>query len=95
MSLSFASAIFWVAVALCAVAEIAIVRATLVARTSPVNGGVPRARRPVEVVWALVPALGLALVLGQTWRAIRAPAAGPGAAPAAMDAGTGSPSDHR
>ena len=95
MSLSFASAIFWVAVALCAVAEVAIVRGTLVTRPSSANGGAARARRPLEVVWALVPALGLALVLGQTWRAIRAPAAGPDTAPAAVSDDAGSPSDHR
>ena len=70
MPLSLANAIFWVAAALCLVAEIAIVRSALVARGAPA-GAVPGARRPIEVLWTLLPAIALALVLGATWRAMR------------------------
>jgi len=75
MSLSFADAVFWTAVVLCAVAEIAIVRSALASRPAPTAEHVPAARRPVEVLWALVPAIALAVVLAATWRAIH-PATG-------------------
>ena len=88
MSLSLATAIFWIAAALCLVAEIAIVRSALVVRSAP-GGAVPRSRRPIEVLWTLLPAIALAFVLAATWRAMQQHAArATGATPAARsDAG--------
>jgi heme/copper-type cytochrome/quinol oxidase subunit 2 len=70
MSQSVSEAIFWIAVALCVVAQVAIVRSALVARVPDASGAVPVSRRPLEVLWAVVPAIALALVLLQTWRAM-------------------------
>jgi hypothetical protein len=61
-------AIFWVAVACCAVAQAAIVRAVLRPLGAAAAGAVPRPRRVAEVIWVLLPALGLALALVATWR---------------------------
>lgn len=58
MSISFADAVFWAAVASCAVAQVAIVRSVVVS---------PR-RRVIELAWALLPALGLGAALVMTWR---------------------------
>ena len=84
MRVTFADATFWVAVVCCVVAQVAILRSVFAAR-DPVGGtpgaAMPPMRRGLEVIWAVVPALGLALVLALTWRAIRPdPAAAPPAA---------------
>jgi heme/copper-type cytochrome/quinol oxidase subunit 2 len=71
MNPMLADAIFWIAVVSCAVAQIAILRSTFVARagyaTSP-------ARRPAtrleEIVWAVAPAVALGTLLVFTWRAM-------------------------
>jgi heme/copper-type cytochrome/quinol oxidase subunit 2 len=71
MDSRFASAIFWIAVACCVVAQIAIVRSAV---TGPIHGStegdVPQPRRGTEVLWTIVPAIGLALLLYFTWRAV-------------------------
>jgi heme/copper-type cytochrome/quinol oxidase subunit 2 len=36
------------------------------------SGRVPRSHLGVELVWAVLPAIGLAVLLAFTWRAIRA-----------------------
>ena len=82
---SQADAIFWIAVACCVVAQVAILRSVFAARGPEApGGGMPPLRRGLEVLWAVVPALGLALVLVLTWRAMQhddraapQPAAGP------------------
>jgi heme/copper-type cytochrome/quinol oxidase subunit 2 len=93
-------AIFWIAVLSCVVAEIAILRAVFRVRgTVPgpaapgVGSSLPRVRRGVEILWALLPALALALVLVLTWRAMRAGHASPSPAPRATShaASTGVP----
>ena len=86
MSRSLADAAFWLAVVLCAVAQLLILRSALVARPAPVDRQVPEARRPVEVLWAVVPAIALALVLYFTWRAMH-PAAPAGAPPGPGETG--------
>ena len=86
MPLSFADAIFWIAVALCAVAEVAIVRSAFASRPAPTAEHVPAARRPVEALWAIVPAIALVVVLLATWRAIHP--ASDGTAAAATRGGT-------
>ena len=71
-------AIFWIAAFMCIVAEIGILRSML--RGSRANAAVtsnerdalvPRGRPAVELVWAILPALGLILVLALTRGAIR------------------------
>ena len=75
ISPNLADAIFWVAVAACLVAQVAILRSVLVTR------GGSAARRAAEIAWAVAPAVALALVLAATWRTLH-PAAG--ARPAAV-----------
>ena len=70
---ALSEAIFWVAVACCVVAELFILRSVFAARgtsASTAEGALPRVRRPVEVLWAVVPAVALALVLAATWRTL-------------------------
>jgi len=83
-------AIFWIAVASCVLAQIAIVRSVLRMRgatadsahgssPSPAPSPVFRRTRPtIEIVWVVIPALALAVVLGITWRTMhpRTPAVG-------------------
>ncbi|HET7457961.1 MAG TPA: hypothetical protein VFJ74_09915 [Gemmatimonadaceae bacterium] len=68
-------ALFWVAVAVCAVAQAAIVRSALgVQQTAAAPGTtLPPLRRAVEVAWTIVPALALATLLVFTWRAMHPP----------------------
>ncbi|HEX6058753.1 MAG TPA: hypothetical protein VFZ11_07015 [Gemmatimonadaceae bacterium] len=77
MSAALGEAIFWIAVVSCAVAELAILRAVLRIRVAdpsvpPTGAAMPRVRRGAEILWAVLPALLLALVLLLTWRAMRA-----------------------
>jgi heme/copper-type cytochrome/quinol oxidase subunit 2 len=70
------SVLFWVAAGCCVLAELAILRSLLFgsardAERQPVTGPLASARRatrPVEIAWAVLPAIGLALVLYLTWR---------------------------
>ena len=72
MPLSFANGLFWTSVAFCLVAQVLIVRSVLGARHLPAPAAdVPRSRGVVEVFWALVPAVALAVLLVFTWRAMR------------------------
>lgn len=61
-------AIFWVSVACCAVATLAIVRATIVGGAS--GASTPR-RRAIEIAYAVVPAIALGLALAATWPRVR------------------------
>lgn len=71
MPISFADAIFWVAVAFCAVAQGAIIRSALQARRKrAANQDVPAPQPIVELVWAVAPAFALIGVFIATWRAI-------------------------
>ncbi len=63
--------LFWLAVVCCVVAQIEILRSAL--KTPPASdSSVPAPARWSEVMWTLIPAIGLALVLVFTWRAIEA-----------------------
>jgi hypothetical protein len=71
-------AIFWIAAALCLVAEIAILRSMFRGshlarpdRSPSVDADVPRARPMGELIWAVLPAVGLVVVLVLTREAIR------------------------
>ena len=72
-------AIFWIAVASCALAQFAIVRSVLRMRGSAAGTGhvssplLPRTRPAIEIAWVVVPALALAVVLTVTWRTMHAP----------------------
>lgn len=71
MRFSLADSLFWVAVAVCVVAQLAIVRS--VATTRPVDSRsatTSRWRSAAEVVWVVLPAIGLGAVLVMTWRAM-------------------------
>ncbi len=90
-----ADATFWVAVVCALVAQIAIVRAALVASAptaAPTTPAAARAEAPMrrgrEVMWAVVPGVVLAVVLYLTWRTIHPPppAVHAGAAAAAPSA---------
>jgi len=72
MHLSFANGVFWTSVAFCLVAQILIVRSVLGARhLPPPSASVPRSRGAIELLWAVVPGVALALLLVFTWRAMR------------------------
>lgn len=76
MSAVVGEAIFWIAVVSSVIAELAILRAVFRARTAdpsvpPTGRALPRVRYGAEILWAVIPALFLALVLALTWRAIR------------------------
>jgi hypothetical protein len=69
MPISFADAIFWLGVASCAVAQAAILRSVLrMRRAQGASEGLPRPRFLVEVAWAVLPAVALAMLLVATWR---------------------------
>ena len=69
---SLATGLFWTSVALCLVAQVLIVRSVLGAHHLPTPAAdVPRSRGAVELFWALVPAVALAVLLVFTWRAMQ------------------------
>ncbi len=51
----------------CAVGHLAIIASVSRRSPAPTEPGVPRPRRAVEILWALLPAVALALVLTATW----------------------------
>jgi heme/copper-type cytochrome/quinol oxidase subunit 2 len=73
MSLRIADAIFWIAVACCFVAQLAILQSVVVspARTAD-QAPASTARRVAEIAWAVLPGIALAVVFVFTWRAIHA-----------------------
>jgi heme/copper-type cytochrome/quinol oxidase subunit 2 len=72
MHLTFANGLFWVSVACCLVAQLFIVRSVLGARHVPNPAAhVPHSRAGVELLWAIAPAVALAVLLVFTWRAVR------------------------
>ena len=76
MSASLAGVIFWLSVASCVVAQVAIIRATSrVSRLAMTDGpdSLPHPRRWLEIVWVVLPAIALAVLLALTWRTLDAP----------------------
>lgn len=66
-----AEIIFWIAAAVCVIAELAILRYAFFPRSvSPESADVPHSTRGSEMIWAIVPAIVLALLLAATWRAV-------------------------
>ncbi len=81
MPIPFADALFWVGVASCAVAQAAILRSVLRQRRAQgTAASVPRPRFLVEVAWAVLPAVALAVLLVATWRTMH-PRAGSATVP--------------
>ncbi len=83
MRLSFADGLFWSSVACCAFAQYCILR-SVGGRghlAEPSSTTVPRPRGLIEMLWAVVPAVALAVLLVFTWRAMH-PATAPADAPA-------------
>jgi heme/copper-type cytochrome/quinol oxidase subunit 2 len=72
MNQPLAETIFWTAAFACIIAEIAILRSTYAARRVEKSALVPAAARRGEIAWAIIPALGLSLLLLMTWRRIEA-----------------------
>jgi heme/copper-type cytochrome/quinol oxidase subunit 2 len=77
-----ADAIFWIAVACCVIAQVAILHSVLVSpapRQASADNADKRARaafsmhRAVEILWAVLPGFALTAVLVFTWRAIHGP----------------------
>jgi hypothetical protein len=71
MSSSLADAIFWIAVACCVIAQLAIVRSAFVS-PARVPDGQPAStgRRIAEIAWAVLPGIALGFVLVATWHAM-------------------------
>ena len=69
---SFADGLFWLSVACCAIAEFFIIRSARGSRHVPEpSASAPRSGRTMEFVWAVLPAVGLAVLFVFTWRAVR------------------------
>ena len=66
-----ADLVFWIALACCAVAQVAIIRSVLVATpaASPAST-MPKSSRFAEIAWAVMPAVMLGVVFWATWRAM-------------------------
>jgi heme/copper-type cytochrome/quinol oxidase subunit 2 len=74
MRVFLATAIFWLAALSSAAAQIMILRSTLVStpRPAPSDRGWPKARRALEIAWAGLPGIALAVLFVFTWRAMHA-----------------------
>jgi heme/copper-type cytochrome/quinol oxidase subunit 2 len=71
MNQPLADAIFWIAAIACVIAEVAILRSTYRARRIEKSSLVPAARQSGEIVWAIIPALGLSVLLVFTWQKVQ------------------------
>jgi heme/copper-type cytochrome/quinol oxidase subunit 2 len=66
-----ADGLFWVSVAFCLIAQLFIIRSARGAQYVPSpTAGLPRSRAMLELFWAVLPAVGLVVLLVFTWRAI-------------------------
>jgi heme/copper-type cytochrome/quinol oxidase subunit 2 len=72
MNQPLAETIFWIAAALCVIAELAILRSTFAARRATKSDLVPSASPRGELAWAIIPAVALGVVLTATWQRIEA-----------------------
>ena len=71
MNQPLAETIFWVAALACAVAEFAILRSLIAQRRAQHTNLVPAGSQVTELIWGVVPAIGLAFLLLFTWRRIQ------------------------
>jgi heme/copper-type cytochrome/quinol oxidase subunit 2 len=64
--------VFWIAAGICVIAEIAILRAAFTPGGSTSESSpMPHSPRGAEMIWAVIPAIVLALLLAATWRAVQ------------------------
>lgn len=70
MNLSLAEAIFWIAALACVAAQIALLRSSFKMKKDSKSELVPASPRPVELAWAILPALALSVLLFATWRKV-------------------------
>ena len=61
--------IFWIAAAICIVAELAILKSSFTPHPTE-SGAVTHSSKGIEMLWAVVPAIALAVVLAATWKAV-------------------------
>jgi hypothetical protein len=74
MRLSFADGLFWSSVACCAFAQYCILRSVAGHRhLAEPSANLPRQRGALEILWAIAPAVALAILLIFTWRAMHPP----------------------
>ena len=75
MPFRLADAIFWIAVACCSVAQLAIIRSVFISPATAPDGDTVTpasgARRAGEIAWAIIPGVALVFVFLATWRAMR------------------------
>jgi heme/copper-type cytochrome/quinol oxidase subunit 2 len=71
------SALFWISVACCAIAQVALILSAIRAPMagSPQSASMRMPSRANEVAWTIIPAIGLAVLLVFTWRATHRPVA--------------------
>lgn len=69
--------VFAACVAACAIAHLAILLSVARRPAHPAQPGVPQPRRGVEILWALLPMVVLALVVTATWDRVRERSAEP------------------
>jgi heme/copper-type cytochrome/quinol oxidase subunit 2 len=72
MPFHIADAIFWIAVACCVIAQLAIIRSAVVSPARPSGSHAPTSagRRAAEIAWAVLPGVALVVLFFYTWNAI-------------------------
>ena len=63
--------VFTLCAVCCAVGHAAILASVVRRRSAVVDEGVPRPRPGIEILWAVLPAIALAVLLTATWARIR------------------------
>jgi hypothetical protein len=75
MPATLSELLFWGAVAVCGVAQLLVLRSTFAGRAHAPDPALPtarvRRRSAVELLWAIIPPIALAVVLWATWGAVR------------------------
>lgn len=69
--MSLAVLVFVACVVCCVVGHFAILVSVVRRRSAPVSADVPRPRPGVEILWAVLPFIVLALLLTATWGRVR------------------------
>lgn len=72
MNQPLAEAIFWIAAIACIIGELMILRSSFAVKRESKSDLVPTASRGGELAWAIIPALGLCVLLLVTWRRVDA-----------------------
>lgn len=67
-----AEAIFWIAALACVIGELMILRSSFAVTRKAQSDLVPSAPRSGELAWAIIPAIGLAVLLFFTWQRVDA-----------------------